>query len=232
MPPILYFAASGDRLEQFDWSFVHRFRAYFHNDRQELPTSPIWMPILYRLSTGLWVREDFRELPREVGLPGAAQWFKEAGTYFVLAPGENQWKLEPKVGLPDILRRDREAANPAALAVLPATGESTPAAGARATAAAGIEAPPPRRREDPSWPQSLDSRAMGVAHEMMDVQGWINVAEVARRLGVTRTKLYRRCPAFKALLAVDRQVKMDRKAKYWSGPRDRRARRSECADED
>jgi len=121
VPPVVYFAATGDRLEQFDWSCVHRFRAYFHHDRQELPTSPIWMPILYRLSTGRWVREDFRELPREVGWLGAAQWFKAAGTYFVLAPGDEQWSLEPKVGVPDILRRDLEAANPAAVAGVPAT---------------------------------------------------------------------------------------------------------------
>jgi len=67
---------------------------------------------------------------------------------------------------------------------------------------------------------------------MLEEEGWINVAEVARRLEVSRTKLYRRCRAFKGMVDTERQAKMDRKARYLSGPRDRRARRPECADED
>jgi hypothetical protein len=83
-----------------------------------------------------------------------------------------------------------------------------------------------------AWPQNLDSRAVGVAHEMLGKDGWINVSEVARRLGVERTALYRDCPAFRALRARDRQARDDRRKEFPSGSKDRASGRVECADDD
>ena len=53
-------------------------------------------------------------------------------------------------------------------------------------------------------PISLDSRAVGLAHEFFQAGKPINVAEVARMLGVERTKLYRGCPGFQAMVTQDR----------------------------
>jgi hypothetical protein len=82
-----------------------------------------------------------------------------------------------------------------------------------------------------AFPQSLDSRAVGIAHEMLEKDGSINIAEVARRLGVDRTKLYRSCPAFLAMARTDRQSNHDRKAGFHRGSKDRQTGRVECADE-
>jgi hypothetical protein len=88
-------------------------------------------------------------------------------------------------------------------------------------------APPP-----PTFPQSLDSRAVGIAHEMLQKGDPINIAEVARRLGVDRTKLYRCCPGFQRVVEVDRQSNRDRKAGFRRGSKDRETGRIECADDD
>jgi hypothetical protein len=52
-------------------------------------------------------------------------------------------------------------------------------------------------------PQSLDSRAVGLAHEILAEGRAIIVAEVARKLGKERTSLYD-LPGFRALLEQDR----------------------------
>jgi hypothetical protein len=62
----------------------------------------------------------------------------------------------------------------------------------------------PEQVEPGTWPKSLDSKAVGIAHELLKVDGWINVAEVARRLNEERTKLYRQCPTFMAMVEKDR----------------------------
>jgi hypothetical protein len=77
-------------------------------------------------------------------------------------------------------------------------------------------------------PQGLESRAVGLGHEMLKRLGWINVTEVARRLGVERTKLYR-CTAFNALRLADRQQRQDRKSRYPKGSKDPYTGRTECA---
>ena len=114
-----------------------------------------------------------------------------------------------------------------------AAGPAPPSRGEEKTDVArgsGMEAAPPGDPATDSWPQSLDSQAVGIAHEMLQGEGWINVAEVARRLGVERTKLYR-CPGFKAMVRTDRDEKRRRKAHYSRGSKDRQTRRLECADD-
>jgi hypothetical protein len=103
---------------------------------------------------------------------------------------------------------------------------------AAAAPASGTEARPPSDSATVSWPKGLDSQAVGIAHEMLEKDGWINVAEVARRLGEERTKLYRSCPAFSAMVRADRQAKTDRKAEYLDGPKHHRSRRQKCASDD
>jgi hypothetical protein len=96
-------------------------------------------------------------------------------------------------------------------------------------AAAGIETPP---RDIP--PQSLESRALGIAHETWAREGTVNVAGVARRLGVSRDKLYR-CPNFCSLVRMSRQLNDDAKLRYPRGSKDRKTGTveafGECADE-
>lgn len=77
-------------------------------------------------------------------------------------------------------------------------------------------------QDDPRLPHSLDSKAVGIAHEMLDRDNFINVAEVARRLGEDRTKLYRRCPAFRAMVAKDRESREAAKGGRPRGSKDRR----------
>jgi hypothetical protein len=86
----------------------------------------------------------------------------------------------------------------------PRPADASPPPAERPENEARAPAPVTQSPAKPAWPKSLDSRAVGVAHEMLQRDGSVNVAEVARRLRVERTKLYRQCPAFKALVDRDR----------------------------
>jgi hypothetical protein len=113
---------------------------------------------------------------------------------------------------------------------------ANPAAPPRGPEPAAIAAGPPPSPSSPvelttALPQSLDSRAVGIAHELLEKDGSINVSEVARRLVVERTKLYR-CKGFMALVNADRQSNHDRKAGFRRGSKNRETGRIECADDD
>lgn len=165
----------------------------------------------------------------------------EAAREFLIRLGEKTGRLSRELRLMPLLDAVRLLSQPKAApgpakAPPPLGDEQTAASPARphrgdgqaaAADASGTVAPPPT-----ALPQSLDSRAVGFAHEMLEKGGWINVAEVARRLGLKdRTKLYRSCPGFLALVKTDRQSNRDRKAGFRRGSKDRQTGRIECADD-
>ena len=123
-------------------------------------------------------------------------------------------------------------ASPVRLSPSETAAPSVPPEGERIGGPADVSDRPATPAGPESWPQNLDSRAVGVAHEMLAGNGSINVSEVARRLGVERTALYRDCPAFRAMLATDRQSKEDRRKGFRRGSKDYVTRGIECADDD
>ncbi len=83
------------------------------------------------------------------------------------------------------------------------------------------------RPEAPAVPQSLDSRAVGFAHEMISKDNTINVSEVARLLECDRAKPYD-LPGFMALVKQDRASKEAAKKRRPRGAKDKRTRTVEA----
>ncbi len=74
---------------------------------------------------------------------------------------------------------------------------------------------------------SLDSRAVAVAHEISASGKPVILAEVARRLGAERTKVYRDCPTLRSLINTDRAQRQDRKKSIPRGMKDPKTRKVE-----
>jgi hypothetical protein len=76
-------------------------------------------------------------------------------------------------------------------------------------------------------PKSLDSRAVGLAHEMLTEKKKINVAAIARELKVDRTCLYA-LQGFMALVKQDRASHARDKKRWAPGTKDRQTRSVEA----
>jgi hypothetical protein len=94
------------------------------------------------------------------------------------------------------------------------------------------EPQPERDTSAATYPKELDSRAVGIAHELLNAHDYINVAEAARRLGVERTRLYRACPAFMAMVGRDRASREAAKSQRPRGWKDSKTRTVEGLAED
>jgi hypothetical protein len=172
-------------------------------------------------------------------------WLEQVTFWEVNEAKARRWFDENHQPIPDELKgiesgpRAGTNSQPGYPASVPSGTEapSVPTEGDRTGPSSGRE-PSPRGVRQPAavmgnaWPQNLDSQAVGIAHEMLEQDGWINVSEVARRLDVERTKLYRHCPAFKAMVATDHQSNRDRQKRFHRGWKDRETGRVECADDD
>lgn len=82
-----------------------------------------------------------------------------------------------------------------------------------------------------SVPGSMDSRAVGFAHEMLSKKKRINVSEIARLLEVERTSLYD-LPGFHSLVKQDRASRKRDKGRWPKGTKDRKTRTIEAQSSD
>jgi hypothetical protein len=108
------------------------------------------------------------------------------------------------------------------------TGEKPPGPPGRVTTSrTSRKNKSPRASTGQAVPQALDSRAVGFAHEMLNQEQRINVAEIARRLECERTKLYD-LTGFMALVKQDRASREAAKLRRPRGTKDRDTRTLEA----